>query len=158
MIFSNIIDGANKTSPYKICLNKEGHHGVFETDNGVVYNLSLIKVPDIPIEEAYYIVLERVNKEKGKHDPKIGETVTTVIVSCIDCVENIIIFTCDNSDKKQEARNILFKKWFYKYIKKEYFRYDKEPDETFDKVYVSFVCNINNPKKDEYVVIFDENF
>jgi hypothetical protein len=158
MLFFDIINGVNKTSPYKISLKEEGFCGSFVTDNNLTYNIQLIKITDIPIKEAYYIAFERVNSKKNKHDPKIGETITAVISSCIDIIENIIIFTCDNSDKKQESRNILFKKWFKKYIKKEYFRYEKSPNDTFDKVYASFICNINNPNINKYITIFQKYF
>jgi hypothetical protein len=159
MVFSAIVEIVNKTSPYKIFLKEEGHYGgSFETDKGLTYNISLIKIIDIPIDEMYYIAFESVEARKNRHDPKIGETITAVISSCIDIAKNIIIFTCDNSDRKQEARNILFKRWFKKHIKKEYFRYDKSPNDTFDGIYASFICDINNPNIDKCMTLFDENF
>jgi hypothetical protein len=158
MLFSDIVDVVNKTSPYKISLKEEGLCFYFETDNGLTYNVSLIKNRYIPIERAYFIAFESVSSKKNKHDPKIGETIITIISSCIDSAENIIIFTCDNSDKKQDAKNTLFQKWFKKYIKRDYYRYDKSPDKTFDGVYASFICSKNNPNIAEYTAIFNENF
>ena len=49
----------------------------------------------------------------NKDDENIAKTICSILMEFFSNHENVIIFICDSTDKRERQRNIIFNKWFH---------------------------------------------
>jgi len=87
----------------------------FETDFGSVYELIFILYPLVNTSESYCVYMfniEQVKKGMPNKDDKIRQTIEFVLSIFFETNINAIIVVMDTFDRKQEARQRLFKNWY----------------------------------------------
>ncbi|MFN3851501.1 MAG: DUF6169 family protein [Spirosomataceae bacterium] len=85
-------------------------------------------------------------------DKRIELTIVNIISEFFRDNRNIIIFTCDQSDKRERYRNKLFDIWFKRHSNKLFVKIDRVYEEN---LYLSLITAINNPFIEEIKDSFD---
>ncbi len=65
-----------------------------------------------------------------------------------------LIYTCDNTDNRHQARNIVFNRWFKTHNRGEFIIHDKEKD----NLLMSIIIENNNPLIKLILEEFDDFF
>jgi hypothetical protein len=108
-------------SPYAIT-KKNGIYQ-FETVNRLTYNCRFIDLTeavspllfmyDIHIHEFSFYYQNEIGQTQ--HDERVSATTTSLLHSFFDedpLTHNVLYYVCDYSDNRQEARSILFNRWY----------------------------------------------
>ena len=83
----------------------------FVTDNGVEYIAYFNKVP-IESCVVYNFVFAKSTVGRYGMDPRIRNTILSIISDFWDDYEEVILFVCDSSDGRSECRMRLFHYWY----------------------------------------------
>lgn len=148
----------NKKSPYKVkVLN--GFTARFFTDRGLEYEVSFVE--DEMVEStnfsAYQFLIECKNSIHSSNDVKMGATIAAILESYFIAHPNYILtYVCDIKDSQQSARNRLFNRWFHKYAKGEYVKYDWTLTTEGDCFFASMVGWSGNPELEDIRIAYDE--
>lgn len=98
-------------SPYEIIFS-EGDF-IFQTDEGIHYSISFSKEEIMLGEcESYQFIIRKIEEAHIPHDPKVKTTILAIINEFFRSNLNILLYICDTSDHREEARNRLFLTWF----------------------------------------------
>ena len=163
MDFIPIIDDINEISPYRVMpRDKDGACLFFTTDNRLIYIVSFIRdesFVDVFNHNAYHIMFKEEDNKRDKYDNKIKQTISAIVLCFLQRIERIILFICDASDSREEARNLLFNKWFNEInYDAEYFKYDKKIAYPDCMIIFSFMCHKNNPYIENCIAAFNQHF
>ncbi len=98
-------------SPYEILLS-EGDF-LFQTEKGVRYEISFNK-EDIIFGgcETYQFIIRKLDDNRSSYDPKVKDTILSVINEFFHANQKILLYICDTADGKEGSRNRLFLNWF----------------------------------------------
>lgn len=148
----------NQRSPYKVTL-LNGFSARFYTASGLEYEVSFIKDEMIESSDfcAYQILIECKNSIHSSNDLKMGATIAAILESYFKAhPNNILTYVCDIKGSQQEARNRLFNRWFHKYAKGEYVKYDWTLQTEEERFFASMVGWVGNPDLEDIRHAYDE--
>ena len=83
----------------------------FVTDKGIEYIAYFNKVP-IESCVVYNFVFAKSTAGRYGKDPRIRNTILSIISDFWDDYEEVILFVCDSSDGRSESRMRLFHYWY----------------------------------------------
>ena len=163
MDFFNIVDRINEESPYKVMLhNESGACLFFTTDQDLTYIVSFIKddsFADDLNSNAYHFLFKERDDKRSKYDAKVKLTISIIAMRFIEDTEKIVFFICDAKDNRENARSILFDKWFHELNQNgEYYKHDRRMDYPDCAVLFSFICRSQNPYIQKCVDVINESF
>ena len=98
-------------APYEITITEGGF--VFRTDCGVLYNISFEK-EDMVLGgcDVYQLILQNVAHAHAAFDINVERTILAVVHEFFRSNHDVLLYLCDSSDHREEARNRLFLMWF----------------------------------------------
>lgn len=85
---------------------------VFQTQSGAIYNISFDEDMEIAGSVSYQFSIRRRIVTDKTFDPNVQNVILTIIHEFFNKNEDILLYTCDNSEHKESARNRLFLRWF----------------------------------------------
>ena len=89
---------------------------VFRTKHGISYTAGFVADVSFYDEGVYQFFLTKTSRKKGRKDDDISETVRVIIEEFFAQEEAVMLYICDTTDGRQDARNRLFRAWFHSYI------------------------------------------
>ena len=124
----------------------------FETDNGLRYRAYFIAFP------ATFYTLYSFSFEKeegtGAYDPRVKDTIVTVLHDFFDAENYVLGYTCDVTDGQEMARKRLFDRWFAQENDGSLRKIDFQTD----NIYVSLIVNKDYFAIDEAVQDINQLF
>jgi len=97
-------------SPYEV-IYVEGDLD-FYTDTAVHYRISFTQEDSLGGCDTYQIIIRKVEEICSFHDPKVEKSILSIILEYFRLNPNALLYICDTSDHREEARNRLFLNWF----------------------------------------------
>lgn len=143
-------------SPYEIILS-EGDF-IFLTDRNIHYSISFNK-EDMMLGgcETYQFILRKIEETHSLYDSKVEATILAIIYEFFRSNQQVLLYICDTSDHREEARNRLFLKWFERNAEPNRFTirttYTEIEGEGF---YVSIIVENRNPNLKAIICEFEE--
>lgn len=106
------IDRVNATVPYAVTPTGQAGFFQFVTDFGVSYRMGFLPSDLLETENTYEFVLANLNNRKSPNDPKLKQTILTLIYSFFQLSDSILLYLCETGDDRQSLRSRLFESWF----------------------------------------------
>ena len=117
------IDDINSSAPYKVEHAANKAFVVFKTDHDVHYLVGF-EYDDSSFDFAtYQLVIINSNNKKSPRDPKVKDTIISIVEVFFTDNENVLLYICETGDTKQAMRSRLFQYWFSTYLNKESFTF-----------------------------------
>jgi|LSQX01.1.fsa_nt_gb hypothetical protein len=114
----------------------------FSTVSGVKYIAYFIEINYFETSKAYSFSFEKEGEGGRKtHDKRVAATIISIIKDFFMKNSDSLIYTCDNTDNRHQARKIVFNRWFKSHSKEEFIIHDKEKD----NLLMSIIVENNNP-------------
>ena len=109
----------------------------FETENGLKYKAYFIEFPST----FYKLYSFSFDKLEGcaPYDPRVRDTIVTILADFFDADNYILGYTCDVTDGREMARKRLFDRWFAQADDNSLRKIDFQTD----NIYVSLIVNRN---------------
>ncbi len=63
----------------------------------------------------YQVTIRKVNQAEGSYDPLVRDTMLSIIEEFFESNQSVLLYICDKSDGRQQARNMLFLRWLRDY-------------------------------------------
>ena len=104
------LDRINGHAHYTVFANTDDAY-IFYTRQGIVYEVSFDEDRPIGGCETYQVTIRKVNLADGSYDPYVSNTILSIIEEFFEANQSVLLYICDTSDGRQQARNILFLKW-----------------------------------------------
>jgi len=76
---------------------------------------------------------------EASEDPRVSLTIISIVEDFFDRGGNMLGYTCDASDKRQNARKRLFSIWYTRYGRGKFVKYDFQQGDT----YISIIAKRN---------------
>lgn len=106
---------------------------------------------------AYQLVINNDNKVPSPLDPKLRDTVFSVIDGFFAVNPEILLYICETGDGKQEFRNRLFLRWFNTYSGRDaYIIRTAEVKDENTRNFAALILQKTNPRSEEIIAEFDE--
>ncbi len=135
--------------PYDYSVNNSNVY-IFLTISGRQYTAYFLEMNFFESCKLYSFSFEKTDGAK-EYDDRVSITIVEIIRAFFKKNMDSLVFTCDSSDEKHEARKRLFRQWFNTHSKQEYIKHDKEDDDLL----VSIIIQSNNPLRDIITKEFD---
>jgi len=139
---------------YNVILDTVTSTYSFTTDNHIEYKIIFIDCTSFfsgsstafEISKVYNINIDKTSYAKAPLDLNVKNTVDSIITHFFRDKENSLIYVCDTSDLKHEARQRKFGKWYQDSKQKiEFIKLD-EVIKTEDAIhYTSLIYHTENP-------------
>lgn len=107
------IDRINEKSLYEVNYTANGDL-VFATNLGIHYLISFEKEEPLGGCNTLQFVIQKQEKKRSPHDPKVRQTILAIIQEFFDEHLNVLLYMCDDSDGREANRHRLFLNWFQK--------------------------------------------
>ncbi len=104
------LERINQRSPYEVKASKKGY--MFETINGLHYEIRFFEERPIGGCETYQFSFSKAEDTPTSHDPYVRFTLFAIIDEFFITNEDVMLYICDTSDRREAARNRLFIRWF----------------------------------------------
>lgn len=142
-------------SPYKIIpINNDLD---FFTDTNTHYRISFTQEAAIGGCDTYQFIIRKVESIPTSHDPKVEATILTIIDEFFRSNLNVLLYICDTSDNREEARNRLFLTWFERNAEPERFTIRTANAEVEGEgFYAAIIVENRNPKLKEITEEFEQ--
>lgn len=143
-------------SPYEIFFS-EGDF-IFSTDGNIHYSISFNK-EDIVLGscETYQFIIRKIEETHVSYDPKVEKTILAIIYEFFRSNQQVLLYMCDTSDHREEARNRLFLKWFERNAEPNSFTIRTACTEIEDEgFYVAIIVGNHNPSLEAIIQEFEE--
>ena len=149
------LDTLNKLSPYRVVKSSDNDYW-FVTVNGIYYNISFNEEFEIGGCMAFQFGIFNHEHKHAPFDPNIKRTIIAIINEFFAKNLNVLLYTCDSSDKREKARNRLFIKWFKEENGEEKFII-KTAETIIDGqgMYLAIIVENTNPRLKEIVEEFE---
>ena len=140
------LDRINKFAPYKVVKTPNDDFW-FSTIYGVNYSVAFNEEFELGGCMAYQFGIFNKDNRHTPYDANIQTTIVAIINEFFRVNHDVLLYICDNKDKREEARNRLFFRW----LKQE----DKEGKYCFDtssafvegqEIIVSIIVERDNPQ------------
>ena len=118
---------------------------LFTTAQGIEYTVYFINGEDYLPNQSYskdLYVFGFQSRTKSTFDRRVGETIIKILNQFFTERKNLIVYSCDQSDKKEIARKKLFDNWFNAYGLIDYIKIDFQFD---NSLFVSVIYRKDNP-------------
>lgn len=102
----------NAASPYVLTPNRRPLFYDFITDYGIDYNAGFAPSNLLPAIEAYEFVLTNPGNRKSPRDPKLRQTILTLIYEFFRTRNAVMLYLCETGDNRQRLRSRLFESWY----------------------------------------------
>jgi hypothetical protein len=143
----------NLHSPYKVTRIAENSFA-FVTDYDVFYNVGFTNDYMLMEEGAYQLFIMNEQGKSSPNDPKVKETVVTIIKEFLNSEPAVVIYICDTSDNRQNIRDRLFTRWLCEYGDENYiFKHEQVKIDDID-YFGSIIMHKSHPLHKE----IEENF
>ena len=139
---------------------------VFETINSIIYEVSFkpsgyifANDPEIQslVFEISVVVIENPTGKRPPGDPLVPPTIARIFGSFFEQHERVVVYVCDTSDQRGQARQRKFTSWFSYYQGVEYAQFsDSIVDETGVIYFVSLIIRLDNPYRRRLLLAFDD--
>ena len=95
----------NRDAPYEVYhdLAKTDYY-LFETNQHIVYAISFSEEFEIGGCMSYQFSISNENGSHGSMDTKIRKTIIAIIENFFELNKNVLLYICDNSDHREQAR------------------------------------------------------
>ena len=108
-------------------------------------------------EGAYQFVINNENQVPSPLDPKLRDTIFTMIDAFFAVNPDILLYICETGDGKQAFRSRLFMRWFNTYSGRDaYIMETAEVQEEETKNFAALIVQKSNPKLEEILSDFNE--
>lgn len=104
----------NHGTHYPIFSDKDNAY-IFYTKQGIVYEISFDEDRPIGGCDTYQITIRKVNHAEGAYDPFVQEAILAIIEEFFEANQSVLLYICDTSDGRQQARSKLFLRWLRDY-------------------------------------------
>lgn len=104
------IDRINAKAPYKVSM--DGRQLMFESQHGLHYEIRFFEEQPIGGCETWQFSFAKAEDTPAPEDPYVRFTLFAVIDEFFAENDNVMLYICDTSDKREAARNRLFIRWF----------------------------------------------
>ena len=117
------IDDINSSAPYRVEYAANKAFVIFKTDHDVHYLVGF-EYDDSSFDFAtYQLVIINSNNKKSPRDPKVKDTIISIVEAFFTDNEKVLLYICETGDAKQAMRSRLFQYWFSSYLNKELFTF-----------------------------------
>ena len=100
----------NAKAPYKVSF--DGKQYFFTTQYGLHYEIRFFEEQPIGGCETWQFSFAKAEDSSTPEDPYVRFTLFAVIDEFFTENENVMLYICDTSDRREAARNRLFIRWF----------------------------------------------
>ena len=150
------IDRVNAKAPYSVTMRTEQVY-YFKTDVGMICTITFMDDYSIWQEGAYQFVINNENQVPSPLDPKLRDTIFTMIDAFFAVNPDILLYICETGDGKQAFRSRLFMRWFNTYSGRDaYIMETAEVQEEETKNFAALIVQKSNPKLEEILSDFNE--
>lgn len=104
----------NARSPYQITIAEDGGYD-FITSQGIHYTVYFDIDQPLGGCETFQFIIQKVEHQRSSHDPKVEQTILTIVDQFFRENLNVLLYICDDSDGREANRNRLFLAWFKKF-------------------------------------------
>lgn len=128
---------------YEIFETPEGF--LFITNKGIEYTVYFINGANYLPNQSYsnfMYVFGFQSKTKSIFDKKVAETIIKILFHFFTDNKNIVVYSCDQTDKKEFARKKLFDNWFNAYGIIDFIKIDFQFD---NSLFISIIYRKDNP-------------
>lgn len=121
---------------------------VLTTDYGVNYTLGFMPSDLMPDIEAYEFAISNTNHRKSPRDPKLRQTILTLIYEFFRKREAVMLYLCETGDNRQKLRSRLFESWFRSSGHQKAFMFfsTEIPDEEGIENFVALIVRPDHPQ------------
>ena len=144
-----------------------GAHNVyfFSTDNDIAYQVKFIPsdylfatYTDLQIQVFEMSISVAQNHTGGRlpADPLISPTIAAIFYNFFRTREQVIVYVCDTSDKRQSARARKFDAWFYSYSHPHLAKLNKVIPDGDRFTFISMILHDQNPYRNRVAEAFFE--
>ena len=107
------LDKINAKSPYMVTYAPNNDF-VFATNLGIHYLISFESEPSLGGCDTYQFVIQKLENNHTPYDPKVEQTILTILQEFFEEHLDVLLYMCDDSDGREANRNRLFLNWFQK--------------------------------------------
>lgn len=107
------LEALNKKSPYQITIAEDGGYD-FITSKDIHYTIYFDDDQPLGGCDTYQFIIQKVEHQRSPHDPKVEQTILTIVNQFFAEYLNVLLYICDDSDGREAKRNRLFLSWFNK--------------------------------------------
>ena len=100
----------NRKSPYQVKATEKGFE--FATNHGLHYEIRFFEENPIGGCETWQFSFAKAENTAAPEDPYVRFTLFAIIDEFFLANENVMLYVCDTSDRREAARNRLFIRWF----------------------------------------------
>ena len=138
----------NASSPYVLTPSRRPLFYDFITDYGIDYNIGFTSSDLLPAVEAYEFMITNPSHRKSPRDPKLRQTILTLIYEFFRWKEAVMFYICETGDNRQEHRSRLFESWFRSSgYRTSFALFTAEiPDENGIQNYVAVILRPDHPR------------
>lgn len=141
-------------SPYELFFS-DGDF-TFVTEQGIHYSISFTEEMSLGGCDTYQFIVRKIDEKHSQRDPKVEATILSIIHEFFRLNQDVLLYICDTSDHREQARNRLFLTWFEKNVKAGQFiirrAHAKVDGEGF---YAAIIVDSTNPKLNAILSDFD---
>lgn len=146
----------NSHAPYSVNMRTEQVY-FFKTDVGMLCTITFMDDFSIWETGAYQFVINNENNVSSPLDPKLRDTIFSLIDAFFVVNPDILLYICETGDGKQEFRSRLFVRWFNTYSGRDaYVMKTAEVKEGETKNFAALIIQKDNPRAEIIIAEFDE--
>lgn len=143
-------------APYSVTMRTEQVY-YFKTDVGMLCTITFMDDYSIWETGAYQFVINNENHVSSPLDPKLRDTIFSLIDAFFAANPDILLYICETGDGKQEFRSRLFVRWFNTYSGRDaYVMKTAEVKEGKTKNFAALIIQKDNPRAKKIIAEFDE--
>ena len=129
----------------------------FETDYGVKYMIFFGDDAPIWKSGAYTFDIQNTNQKSSPNDPKVKETIISIVEEFFRNNDDILLYICETGDNKQAMRNRLFVRWFNEYsFQKNFILRTASVKDGDQENFAAIIVQRNHPDLESIIATFDE--
>lgn len=146
--------------------NEQENIFLFRTNNRILYEVRFkpsgyifANDPDLEpfVFEISIVVIDNPTGKRPPRDPLVPPTLTAIFSIFFEKHERIVVYICDTSDKRGQARQRKFSSWLTLYGGAHYTQFNNRLQDDSGEIYfVSFVIKSSNPYQQRLIVTFSE--
>ena len=146
----------NLQSPYEVWTVSNDTY-FFETDYGVKYMIFFGDDAPIWKSGAYTFDIQNTNQKSSPNDPKVKETIISIVEEFFRNNDDILLYICETGDNKQAMRNRLFVRWFNEYsFQKNFILRTASVKDGDQENFAAIIVQRNHPDLESIIATFDE--
>lgn len=135
----------------------------FTTANGIGYEVRFVpsaylfeEYIDDPVD-AYEMIIAVADNPTGKRlpgDPLIGPTIRAIFYDFFQQNDQVVVFICDDSDRRQRARARKFTSWYYDDMRLNFVKLDTKIPDAGKQIFMSAILKSGNRHRKQIAEVF----